>query len=1031
MRRLFERLFQIRPSEFLRVQVFFVHYTCIGMLYTFGATAGDSLFLSNVPREQVDALLAWVYVGIAIATVAAAWIFDRLQDRVPRALLIAGTQGALAATVVLFRIALPETGAASPWLYYGLIIWLEVCALLSITLFFSFAGDYFTTREAKRLYGYIAGGLALGNFLGGATVPWVVAAIGTANLLLVVAGLLGLVALISLGLRQIAHPIAQQDGGDGPRLAPTRAVVAHPHVRLLFVISLLGLACFVLVDYQMKISARGAYPETAALAAFFGRFYSAVGLTQLLFQFLVVGWLLRRFGIVACLMLMPVLHLVMASLFYATGHGLLAAHSLWIIAAASFLRMTVTETLEMPSRELALLPLPPRIRVRAQAMMSGMLAPLGQGVGGLIIVVAADLHLELYQLSLLVLVAAVLWLFALTRLRATHRDTLSRSLRDHVIDAADLEAFVRRDRAEPTLRELLTRDDVLLLRFTLDLLRGRALGSLAATVRALTKHDDPSVAVEALSLLGADSDGDHRETLERALAADRDDLVRAAAVGALCEHLGPSALVEHREWLDDEDRVIRHAALEGLARWGGHDGRSPLDDALAAMHASDDEDERIAAIELSALQGGAAVDRIIPALDHDSMRVAEAAVEAIGRLGLVDLVPRLLELAMHSGPRGLRRAVIAALRQMPAASVEPIAAATTQDLDPELRALLFHVLAGLDAPQGIQVLWQATRKATDPITRVAAGRELQRLALADAPPNVSVDELDECLEQLLEQLQLLERLQLEVGDGDVTTRMLHDRQWLEIERLFQVLSIAHDARALARVRFNLDSPRPELRANALELLEATLPSRLALDVTCRLEKALEPVAPGHRGLSDESVAALRSADPWLRVLTLPPDVWRPEEKALESLRQMVGELGRVPLFEDVPADALRRTAQTLRTIDLAPEDVLFEQGDPGGSTYLIRDGLLSIIINGNEVRRLGAGEVLGELAVLEGQPRSAGCVAVEPTGLLEISAEDFEQLIRGQSAAARAVMRTICARLRSRPPKAKPELVVKSEASDD
>ncbi len=192
MHGLFERLFKIRPEEFRLTQAFFCYYTCIGMLYTLGATVGDSLFLSHVSPARVDGLLAWVYVGIAVATVGATWIFNVVQDRLRRIVLILSTQLMLAGTVMAFRLVLAGWGPGSPWwLYFGLIIWLEVCALLSIMLFYSFAGDYFTTRAAKRLYGYIVGGLALGNVLGGLAVGPLVVLMGTANLLYAVAGLLG------------------------------------------------------------------------------------------------------------------------------------------------------------------------------------------------------------------------------------------------------------------------------------------------------------------------------------------------------------------------------------------------------------------------------------------------------------------------------------------------------------------------------------------------------------------------------------------------------------------------------------------------------------------------------------------------------------------------------------------------------------------------------------------------------------------------------------------------------------------------
>ena len=57
--------------------------------------------------------------------------------------------------------------------------------------------------------------------------------------------------------------------------------------------------------------------------------------------------------------------------------------------------------------------------------------------------------------------------------------------------------------------------------------------------------------------------------------------------------------------------------------------------------------------------------------------------------------------------------------------------------------------------------------------------------------------------------------------------------------------------------------------------------------------------------------------------------------------------------------------------------IIFKEGDPGRSFYLVVSGELTIIIRNNEVARLGPGRIFGEMAVLENAPRSATSTATE------------------------------------------------------
>jgi CRP-like cAMP-binding protein len=101
---------------------------------------------------------------------------------------------------------------------------------------------------------------------------------------------------------------------------------------------------------------------------------------------------------------------------------------------------------------------------------------------------------------------------------------------------------------------------------------------------------------------------------------------------------------------------------------------------------------------------------------------------------------------------------------------------------------------------------------------------------------------------------------------------------------------------------------------------------------------------------------------------------------------------------------------------LEPGDHLFEEGDPGDSMYVVQSGKVRIFrkVGPIEVNiaTLGAGEMLGEMAVLEGLPRTACAVAAEPTVVVELDRKVFEDMVKENGLIALRILRKLSARLR-------------------
>jgi CRP-like cAMP-binding protein len=123
-------------------------------------------------------------------------------------------------------------------------------------------------------------------------------------------------------------------------------------------------------------------------------------------------------------------------------------------------------------------------------------------------------------------------------------------------------------------------------------------------------------------------------------------------------------------------------------------------------------------------------------------------------------------------------------------------------------------------------------------------------------------------------------------------------------------------------------------------------------------------------------------------------------------------LAQVPFLASLGEDQLRALAEKCRRRAFKPHEVLFHEGDPGDALFILQAGhvkILRVAANGEEriLRVHGPGDCLGELALVDGAPRSAKAEALEPVEALVLHRDEFLHLIRHSPSAALAV----CARL--------------------
>ena len=96
----------------------------------------------------------------------------------------------------------------------------------------------------------------------------------------------------------------------------------------------------------------------------------------------------------------------------------------------------------------------------------------------------------------------------------------------------------------------------------------------------------------------------------------------------------------------------------------------------------------------------------------------------------------------------------------------------------------------------------------------------------------------------------------------------------------------------------------------------------------------------------------------------------------------------------------------------AAGEKIFVQDDEGSSMYVVRSGRVSIMTYGTVLESVGANGMFGEMALIDGSPRSATAVAAEPTEVAPIDKTAFAHLVKQDPEFALRVMRMLAARLR-------------------
>ena len=132
-------------------------------------------------------------------------------------------------------------------------------------------------------------------------------------------------------------------------------------------------------------------------------------------------------------------------------------------------------------------------------------------------------------------------------------------------------------------------------------------------------------------------------------------------------------------------------------------------------------------------------------------------------------------------------------------------------------------------------------------------------------------------------------------------------------------------------------------------------------------------------------------------------------RSVEALRS-------VPLFSNLSDRQLRAIAGQAKEVYFQSGDHICREGESGVGMHVVLEGDTKVQINGRTRRRMGPGAFFGEIALLDGGPRSATVIAETDVHTISLPFWNFKKLLKEQPPLALKMLEEVCGRLRDEGP---------------
>lgn len=1041
-------ILNIRPGEERNVFLMLAQYFFMGAAMLFVQSASLALFFTVWDSTAMP----YIYLGIAVIVSSITAIFLKISERTSLArFLILSVLFVLAGSIAL-RIGLAFT--ASKWLLLALPIWSQTLVNITVTAFWTLAGNIFDLRQGKRIFGLMNAGSWLAYVvMGPFTIP-LVNALGTENLYLVIAACLLIAFLLQQAVIR-ANPGTQATpelAQDQPQQKSIPQLFRFRYIALIFALITLWRVSYFILDNVFYDRVAWQYPSTNEIAGFIGGFFGLVGLLGFITDMFLTGRIISRFGLRAGLLATPTLTLLCMAALAVTGTvdaGMLSI-LFWLAVAGKFTNEGLGFSLDQTAQNLLYQPIHERIRARAQTVTEGIIQPLAIGIaGGLLLLFNTTLKFNAIQLTYIYLIAAVIWIILCVALIRAYSVALTDALHkrrfgDKGIPLTDAGSI-------QIVRNALKSKHASEIMYALDLLEKSESDTLSEDLAGQVRSPMPDVRRDVIKRIERLKLSSLLPDIQAQLMREADASVRENAARTLIV-LGADATTALKI-LSQEDAATKRGVMIGSLCLASTKNESEAHAYLLELAKSNDSQDRIEAAGLIAEAANPILwEVLLPLLIDTDIEVKKSALQAAAKYKRAEIYPSIIPALGSPQTRSL--AFNALVEGGNAALPSIIEGLRIDTLHRRIHMRLIRACSHIKSDAAIHVLEGLIRHPNASIRSRTLG------ALHDCrymPKGEPVSLVNEQVAAESRRAAWLLGTLHDLGKS-TKTEIIQHAVTLDldetIQRLFQLFGLIYEPRAIQRARKAIQRRDANRRSYAIEVLDTTLSKMHKKAFIPLLEdfapkEKLEEMGNEYKQIFLPPAGRvinllgnpLAKENPWLvataiefadgmgisldtqtldslassnESLLTRMVLQKRKEKTMLSTVERVIILKSLSMFEKTPDEALAELADLLHEEVFQSGEVIVREGETGDSLYIIVYGKVEVVDDNRVLNQLGARAVFGELSMLDSSPRTATIRALEETSLLRLDQASFYEIMSDYVEVAMGTIQLLTRNLRAR-----------------
>ncbi|MBI66693.1 MAG: hypothetical protein CMG65_02770 [Candidatus Marinimicrobia bacterium] len=1045
-----KKLFKINQGEGLPTLILFFHFFAYVAISITGTAARDAYFLNMVDKKY----LPLMFLAIAIVLSIVIEIYSRLSKNRDLSTIVTGTGIIFIATLLAIQKHLE--GWVIPFLY----VWKDVIDAIIITQFWLIASQVFDPRQAKRLFGLLGAGGALAAIIIGSSISQFVSVFGSENLLFVTMSFIIIVILMANLIRPYRNLNEQKHQTSKKDVHKNTGKSFTPYLKSLAIIIGLAAVASRVVDYQFKITAVASFPNQDDLVNFFGQYYAVTGVATMIIQLFITSRLLSRFGIIVAILILP-------TLFMAGAAGFLMSPVLAAVYISKFSDQVFRFTFHNASIQLLWIPVKRTIKNRLKPVIEGSIRAGLEGVSGILIFLLITIfNVPIHYLSISIILIAIYWIKRSFRLKKLYIKELQSAIEKRELNFEELTLDIQDEAMVKTINLALNNDDESQQILALEMIKDIPLTPWKDSLNRLLNDGSMIVKKEILNISFDDENIISDQKIISLINNESDLEIESIEIAGKRKLTDALPIIMDR--IDAENKEKQLIAAAAIRNIDPDSSNKEKDLLLSAFNSNDENICSLIIIQMKNDNEILPDEKLIKYLNEESSKVRNAALSVAESRASLVLLPHIIQCLSYPRSAMPARSALQVYDENEVVKLL-IENAQNQNVEKSLVIGVIRTIKKYPTKDSIDMLLSVISPKIPPIQAVAVDSLIhiaRELPLDEKQIAITKEELIKTSKYAYEKIIALS--QIEENEKNQLLRYLLQDEVRKLIPVIMKLGILDKPQTpietyIQYVLNNEEDKLPyvlEFFENIFSQEEREIVNSLIDDISiedkCKVAKNhfdelttdINQFLGYYIGTIQELKVAL-TLDYAFRTnnqeilgkanwSNLPesfiikdiitrhskesPDslnTWPINDYLLDSNQLTMYStlekamiLKSVDLFASIPSQELIRVAQIAEEEEYQTDTSLCKEGDYGDCMYIIANGKVKVHKGDHTLVELEKGAFVGDMALLDQEPRSADLTTSLETTLLKISQDAFYELMSSNFEIMNGILKIISSRLR-------------------